>query len=55
MRVVLYALAENDPSKKYFGLKHDIYPFIDSHWDVLCTGKSKYHTQLVTCYYVPVN
>jgi len=44
MRVVLYTLAENNLGKKYFGLKHDIYPFIDAHWDVLCTGKTtKWH------------
>jgi hypothetical protein len=48
MRVVLYALAENNPGKKYFGLKGDIYPFIDSHWDVLCTGKSKYKPTLTS-------
>jgi len=44
MRVVLYTLAMDNASKEYFGLKVDIYPFIDSHWDILCTGKTeKWH------------
>jgi len=40
IRVVLYTLQHDQSDKKYFNLKHDIYPFIVSHWKKLCPQKN---------------
>lgn len=40
IRVVLFTLQHEHPEKKYFNLKHDIYPFIVSHWKRLCPQKN---------------
>jgi len=40
IRVVLFTLQHESPEKRYFNLKHDIYPFIASHWKRLCPQKN---------------
>jgi len=40
LRVVFYSLKHNQSHNDYFNLRTDVYPFMESHWNMLCLKKN---------------
>eukprot|EP01107_Rhizomastix_libera_P000015 TRINITY_DN1002_c0_g1_i1.p1 TRINITY_DN1002_c0_g1~~TRINITY_DN1002_c0_g1_i1.p1 ORF type:complete len:249 (+),score=45.47 TRINITY_DN1002_c0_g1_i1:75-821(+) len=41
IRVVFWCLADLYPEIAFFSLREHVYPFLDLHWDAICTEKHK--------------
>ncbi|EGG14465.1 histidine kinase [Cavenderia fasciculata] len=41
LRVVFYCLKQLYPEKEFFNLKKDVYGYVATHWDIICSKKKK--------------